>query len=153
MYSQSSEQNNQLFAQIITEEIPIQQLSGSGGFNWIVYEENEGNEENEGDENAIDSEAKDAYEQGEEYTNKDLLDEAIAEYTKAIELKPNYAEAYYRRSVILSFNYAEKALEDARKAKQLFIEEGDQFSAQAMESHIQIIQAGMQEGELKNNPF
>jgi tetratricopeptide (TPR) repeat protein len=97
--------------------------------------------------------AKEAFDRAREHDMKDQIDEAISEYTRAIELDPNYVEAYYSRSAVLAKDHAQKALEDARKAQQFFIKQGNQFGVDAMESHMRNIQRGMDEGIFKNNPI
>ena len=51
---------------------------------------------------------------------KNKLDRAIEDYTKAIELNPNYTDAYYNRSLV--YNYKgdlDRALNDLNRAIQL----------------------------------
>lgn len=97
-------------------------------------------------------EAEEAFIRARQYDMKDKIDEADAEYTEAIQLDPNYAEAYIHRSLLRSMSHAQQALEDARKAKQLFIEQGNEFRAEATESHIQDLERGIKEGVFKNSP-
>ncbi|MEI6687187.1 MAG: tetratricopeptide repeat protein, partial [Planctomycetota bacterium] len=48
--------------------------------------------------------------------------EAIADYTKAIELNPNLATAYYNRGIVLkSLGKTEAAIADFTKARDLKI--------------------------------
>lgn len=43
--------------------------------------------------------AKTCYDRGLAYSKSGKLDKAIRDYTKAIELKPDYADAYYNRGI------------------------------------------------------
>ncbi len=127
MNSNELPQNNQILTQLPTQaQLPTQPL--------------------------IVPEAEEAYLRAREYDMNDEIDEAIAEYTKATQLDPDYAEAYLSRSVVRAMNHVDLALEDARKAKELFIEQDNQFAAGATESHIQDLERGIEEGVFKNSP-
>lgn len=53
------------------------------------------------------------------FTNKDYYG-AIADYTKAIEIDPNYAKTYYNRGIAkIYLNDQNGACKDARKAQEL----------------------------------
>jgi tetratricopeptide (TPR) repeat protein len=54
------------------------------------------------------TETKKAFERAREYDMKYQIDEAISEYTRAIELDPNYAEAYLSRSAVLAKDNAQR---------------------------------------------
>ena len=57
---------------------------------------------------------------GDSYADGGKLNEAIAEYTKAIELKPNFVEAYNNRaSVYTEMGEYEKAVADCDKILEL----------------------------------
>ena len=57
---------------------------------------------------------------GDSYADRGKLNEAIAEYTKAIELKPNFVEAYNNRaSVYTEMGEYDKAITDCTKAIEL----------------------------------
>ena len=59
---------------------------------------------------------------GLENSKKGKVDLAIEDYTKAIELKPDYADAYYYRSKAwLHFGKVEKAKSDMVKASEIGI--------------------------------
>jgi tetratricopeptide (TPR) repeat protein len=66
------------------------------------------------------------YQIAEKYSQEQDWKAALANYTKAIEITPDYAEAYRDRGLAKA-NLADKkgALADLRKAAELFFEEGD----------------------------
>ena len=60
------------------------------------------------------------YNRGLAHSKKGELELAIADYTKAIELKPDYADAYYRRSKAwLHLGEVEKAKLDMKTASNI----------------------------------
>ena len=62
------------------------------------------------------------YNRGLDHSKNGELDKAIQNYTKAIELKPNYADAYYRRSKAwLHLGEWEKAKADMQTASSIGI--------------------------------
>ncbi|MBD2677157.1 MULTISPECIES: tetratricopeptide repeat protein [Nostoc] len=74
--------------------------------------------------------------------------DAIAEYTRAIELDPNYAEAYFYRGNTLALEgQPQKGIEDLQKAAAIFTSRGESERAQAVQQHEEIIRRGIQEGE------
>ena len=63
------------------------------------------------------------YNQGNAYEKKGQYNEAISDYTKAIEINPMYADAYYTRGVVYYYKKDyEKALDDFYKAQELGID-------------------------------
>ena len=57
---------------------------------------------------------------GDAYFEKEEYDKAIAEFSRAIELDPNYAEAYYKRGVAyLRKDKYDEAIADLTKAIEL----------------------------------
>ena len=57
------------------------------------------------------------------YNNKGDLDRAIADYNKAIQLRPNYAEVYYKRGAARLYLQAwEKAESDLISAKRMGVD-------------------------------
>ena len=74
--------------------------------------------------------------------------EAIAEYTKAIELNPNFAEAYFYRgnsySLLPTPNY-NHAKGDLEKARSIYQAHGKTEAVQIVEGHKLIIEAGIHE--------
>ena len=62
------------------------------------------------------------YNRGLAHAKSGELELAIADYTKAIEMKPNYADAYYRRSKAwLYLGEVEKAKSDMKTASEIGI--------------------------------
>ena len=62
------------------------------------------------------------YNRGLAYAKKGEVELAIADYTKAIALKPDYADAYYRRSKAwLRLGETEKAKSDMKTASKIGI--------------------------------
>jgi len=62
------------------------------------------------------------YNRGLAHSKKGELELAIADYTKAIALKPDYADAYYRRSKVwLHLGEEEKAKSDMKTASSIGI--------------------------------
>ena len=62
------------------------------------------------------------YNRGLAHSKNGEFDKAIADYTKAIELKPDYADAYYRRSKAwLHLGEIEKAKADMKTASEIGI--------------------------------
>jgi tetratricopeptide (TPR) repeat protein len=60
------------------------------------------------------------YNRGLAHSKKGELDKAIADYTKAIELKPDYADAYYNRGgAWLRLGEREKAKSDMATAREM----------------------------------
>ena len=61
------------------------------------------------------------YNRGLAYWKKGDFDRTIVDFTKAIELNPNFAEAYYNRGVWLTGKKgdSERAIEDFTKAIEL----------------------------------
>ena len=60
------------------------------------------------------------YNRGLAHSKKGELDKAIADYTKAIELKPDYADAYYNRGgAWLRLGERKKAKSDLATARHL----------------------------------
>jgi tetratricopeptide (TPR) repeat protein len=74
--------------------------------------------------------------------------QAIAEYTQAIELNPNYAEAYFFRGNALALEgQAQKGIEDLQKAAAIFTSKGESERAEAVHQYEEIIRRGIEEGE------
>ena len=66
--------------------------------------------------------AEDLFEYGEKAANKNNYDKAIKNFSQAIKLKPDYAEAYYSCGIIYNFKfqgYIYKAISDLSKAIEL----------------------------------
>ena len=66
--------------------------------------------------------AKTYYNRGLAHSKKGEFERAIVDYTEAIELKPDYADAYYRRSKVwLHLGEVEKAKSDMKTASDIGI--------------------------------
>lgn len=137
MNSQDSKDNNQYKAQIIDED---------EGFHWDGIDDETATE-------TINLAAQEAFERGEEYSAQDQIESAISEFSEAIRLDPNFAEAYYQRSLLLIKNHAKKAMKDAQTASQLLAEQGEKERAEAMQVHVNRIKKGMSGGEFEDNFF
>lgn len=97
----------------------------------------------------IDDLVKKAFKRAREYDRKMEIEKAIGEYTKIIEMQPDHLDAYYYRSTIMVYVDPEKAIEDARKAQELFEKQGNQEAADSMEVHIETIRDGVERGSFK----
>ena len=85
---------------------------------------------------------------GNAYASKGEFDTAIKDYTKAIELNPNYAEAYYNRgNAYYKKGEFDTAIKDYTKAIELFKLEGNKEFEDIAENNKKIA-----EEKLKNNP-
>jgi len=88
------------------------------------------------------------FQRGRELDRKGQSQEAIAEYTKAIELDPNYAQAYFYRSNLLALEgQPQKGIEDAQKAAAILESKGESGGAAAMRQHEEMIREGIEDGE------
>ena len=68
------------------------------------------------------------YEQGNEHLNRGNLDQAISDYTRALEIDPCYAEAYCNRGVAyLAKDQYDQGWEDVKKAQSLGIKTDPRF--------------------------
>ena len=85
---------------------------------------------------------------GREFDRKGQSQEAIAEYTRAIELNPNYVEAYFFRGNALALEgQPQKGIEDAEKAAAICNSRGESQWAEAMLQLAETIRRGIEEGE------
>ncbi|MBE9051853.1 tetratricopeptide repeat protein [Nostocales cyanobacterium LEGE 11386] len=92
--------------------------------------------------------AEEFFRRGRDFDRQGKSQEAIAEYTRAIELDPNYAEAYFFRGNALALEgQPQKGIEDAQKAVAIYQSRGNLERAEAMMLHEKMIREGMQEGE------
>lgn len=129
MNSQDSKDNNQYRAQITDEE---------EGFHWDGIDD-------ETKTDTINLAAQEAFERGEEYSSQDQIESAISEFSEAIRLDPDFAESYYQRSLLLISDNPQSAMEDAKKAHQLLLEQGGEERAEAMKTHLNRIQKKIEE--------
>ncbi len=93
--------------------------------------------------------AQDFVERGRKLTGADQDNaEAIAAFTKAIELNPAYFEAYcYRGTAFGLSNQPLKAIEDIKKAADLLNARGEPDKAQVMLKFADDIREGIKEGD------
>ncbi|MDF2388391.1 tetratricopeptide repeat protein [Nostoc ellipsosporum NOK] len=93
-------------------------------------------------------EAEEFFRRGREFGGQGQSQEAIAEYTRAIELDPNYAEAYFYRGNTLALEgQPQKGIEDIQKAATIFTSRGELQKAEAVQQYEEIIREGIEEGE------
>lgn len=92
--------------------------------------------------------AEEFFQRGREFDSQGQSQEALAEYTKAIELDPNHVKAYFYRSNLLALvGEPQKGIEDAQKATAILESRGQAQWAEAMRQHEQMIREGIEEGE------
>ncbi|OKH25746.1 tetratricopeptide repeat protein [Chroogloeocystis siderophila] len=92
--------------------------------------------------------AEEFFQRGRELDRKGQSQEAIAEYTKAIQIDPNYAQAYFYRSNLLALGgQPQKAIEDAQKAAAILESREELEGAAAMREHAEMIRQGIEDGE------
>lgn len=92
--------------------------------------------------------AEEFFRSGRNFDKQGQSQEAIAEYTRAIELDPNYAEAYFYRGNTLALErQPQKGIEDFQKAAAIFTSRGESEKAEAVHQHEDTIRRGIQEGE------
>ncbi|AFZ28855.1 Tetratricopeptide TPR_1 repeat-containing protein [Gloeocapsa sp. PCC 7428] len=92
--------------------------------------------------------AEEFFQRGRELDVQGKPQEAIAEYTKAIQIDPNYAQAYFYRSNLLALaGQPQKAIEDAQKAATILESRGELEGAAAMRQHEEMIREGIEDGE------
>jgi tetratricopeptide (TPR) repeat protein len=92
--------------------------------------------------------AEESFQRAREVDGKGQHQEAIAEYTRAIELDPNYAEAYvFRGNTLALEGQPQKGIEDAQKAIAIYNSRGDSVRAAMVQQLVENIQRGIKEGE------
>lgn len=92
--------------------------------------------------------AEEFFQRGSEFDRQGQSQEAIAEYTKAIQLDPNYAEAYvFRGNALALVGQPQKGIEDLQEAAAIYSSRGESEWAAAVRQHEEIIQQGIQDGE------
>jgi len=92
--------------------------------------------------------AQDFFRRGREFDKQGQSQDAIAEYTRAIELDPNYAEAYFFRGNVLALEgQPQKGIEDVQMAAAIYSGRGQSERASAMLQMVETIQRGIREGE------
>ncbi len=102
----------------------------------------------QGQESESMANAEEFFQRGREFDSQGQSQEALAEYTKAIELDPNHVKAYFYRSNLLALvGEPQKGIEDAQKATAILESRGQSQWAEAMRQHEQMIREGIEEGE------
>lgn len=92
--------------------------------------------------------AEEFFQRGRELDVQGKHQEAIAEYTKAIQIDPNYAKAYFYRGNALALEgQPQKGIEDLQKAAAILEARGESEGVAAMQQHEQIIREGIEYGE------
>ena len=80
--------------------------------------------------------------------NENTRQAAIIEITKAIELKPDYIEAYcYRINIFGLLDQPEAAIADAQKAAELFETQGEAAKAKVMRDLADDLREGIKAGD------
>ncbi len=92
--------------------------------------------------------AKDFFQRASEFARNDQRQEAIANYTRAIQLDPNYVEAYfYRGNTLALAGQPLKGIEDLKKAAAICDSRGESQWAAAMRKHEELIRQGIEDGD------
>ncbi|MEA5502423.1 hypothetical protein VB735_04720 [Halotia wernerae UHCC 0503] len=82
--------------------------------------------------------AQELFEQGRAFGKQNLYQEAGINFTQAIAIDPNFAEAYaFRGSLRVLQNNPQEAIEDLQKALELFQARGDLVLANSMQELIE----------------
>ncbi|MEH2319431.1 tetratricopeptide repeat protein [Nostoc sp.] len=102
----------------------------------------------QGQESESMANALEFFQRGREFDVKGQHQEALVEYTQAIELDPNYVEAYFYRGNALALEgQPQKGIEDLQKAAAILESRGQLEWAAAMRQQEEIIRQGIQDGE------
>jgi tetratricopeptide (TPR) repeat protein len=102
----------------------------------------------QGQESESMANAQEFFQRGREFDVKGQHQEALVEYTQAIELDPNYVEAYFYRGNALALEgQPQKGIEDLQKAAAILESRGQLEWAAAMRQQEEIIREGIQDGE------
>ncbi|MHC0063107.1 tetratricopeptide repeat protein [Nostoc sp. UIC 10890] len=102
----------------------------------------------QGQESGTMANAEEFFRSGRNFDRQGQSQQAIAEYTRAIELDPNYAEAYvFRGNVLPLEGQPQKGIEDAQKAIAIYNSRGDSVRAAMVQQLVENIQRGIKEGE------
>jgi tetratricopeptide (TPR) repeat protein len=92
--------------------------------------------------------AEEFFNNGREFDIKGQHQEAIIEYTQAIQLDPNYVEAYFYRGNALALEgQPQEGIEDLQKAASICESRGQSEWAAVMRQHEEMIQEGIEDGE------
>jgi tetratricopeptide (TPR) repeat protein len=102
----------------------------------------------EGQESIPMASAEEFYQRGSEFDSQGKSQEAIAEYTKAIQLDPKYVEAYvFRGNALALVGQPQKGIEDLQKAAAILESKGESEWAAAVRQHEEVIRQGIRDGE------
>ena len=94
------------------------------------------------------ADAEEYYRRASELDRQGQHQEAITEYTKAIELDPNYALAYaFRGNALALVGQPQQGIEDIEKAAQIYAAKGDAEAAEGVRQYAEVIRDGMERGE------
>jgi tetratricopeptide (TPR) repeat protein len=92
--------------------------------------------------------AKEFFQRGSELDINSQYQQAIANYTQAIQLDPNYVEAYFFRGNSLALaGQPLKGIEDLNKAAAILDSRGESQWAAAARKHAELIRQGIKDGE------
>ena len=92
--------------------------------------------------------AEEFFNNGREFDIKGQHQEAIIEYTQAIQLDPNYVEAYFYRGNALALErQPQQGIEDLQKAASICESRGQSEWAAVMRQHEEMIREGIEDGE------
>ncbi len=92
--------------------------------------------------------AEEFYQRASEFDSQGQHQEAIAEYTQAIQLAPNYAEAYvFRGNALALVGEPQKGIEDLQKAAAIYESRGESQWAAAVRQQEEVIRQGIKDGE------
>lgn len=95
------------------------------------------------------TDAQEYYRRARELSKQGQTQEAIAEYTKAIELDPDYALAYvFRGNALALVGQPQKGIEDIQKGAEIYASKGDSEAAEGVRQYAEKIREGMERGEL-----
>lgn len=103
----------------------------------------------QGQESGSMASAEEFYRRGRELDGQGQSQVAINEYTRAIELDPNYAEAYFYRGNVLALEgQPQKGIEDLQKAAAILEARGESEKAAAVQQYEKdVIRQGIKDGE------
>lgn len=103
---------------------------------------------NQGQELRIMTNAKEVLQSGRTLVKAGKYQEAIAAFTRAIELDPNYTEAYFLRGNGLALvGQPLQGIEDVKKAAEIFTSKGEPEKAKLMLNLVEAIRQGIKDGE------
>lgn len=95
------------------------------------------------------TDAKEVFESARKLVRAGKYQEAIAAFTRAIELNPNYTEAYFLRGNGLALTGQPlQGIKDLEKAAELFNSRGEPDKAKLMLNAADSIRQGIKDGEL-----